>query len=227
MEKENAMATVIIGGTRGLGFEIGVLLAKRGSRVFTTGRSQRAIEGFTTVELPVNEKVAELQARLDTIVSELPHIDLLVFAAGFGEQGTIDELSDEHVLAMINVGLVLPALLLQRILKKQGGLKGLIAITSTSQWIPRKKEPVYTGVKAGLAMLANSVSLDSRAKKTLVVGPAGMDTGFWAGSCRDTAGMLSPQFVAKEVFKLWNEKFVYRLARILRDPPRVEVLEAR
>jgi len=39
--------------------------------------------------------------------------------------------------------------------------------------------------------------------------------------------MLSPQFVAKEVFKLWNEKFVYRLARILRDPPRVEVLEAR
>lgn len=199
------MSTFIVGGTSGLGRELAALLTEKSFSVYCTGRSNNVLEE----------------------VEKLPRLDLLVYAAGFYEQGRIDELSDEHIREMLNVGLGIPALLLQRILKKQGDLDGFIAITSTSQWIPREKEPVYAAVKAGLAMFANSVSLDPRVKKTLVVGPTGMQSNFWAGTGKDMIGMLQPSFVAREIMQLWDDSYAYRLARILRDPSRVEVLETR
>ena len=128
---------------------------------------------------------------------------------------------------MIHTGLTAPALILQRIIKRQGLLPGFIAITSTSQWTPRELEPVYTGVKAGLAMLAQSASLDAKVGKVLVAGPTGMKTNFWATGNRDMTDLLSPEEVAEEVLRLWNETYRYRLARILRDPFRTDILETR
>ncbi|MDO8565354.1 MAG: SDR family oxidoreductase [bacterium] len=215
------MNVFIIGGTSGLGLEIGKLFLEKGAQVYATGRK----------ELNITENLDQLIEDLNEKVSSLPTIDLFIYAAGFLEKGHIGELSDAHIAQMINVGLTAPALILERLLKKQKHLEGFIAITSTSQWIPRELEPVYTGVKAGLAMLAQSVSFDPNIKKTLVVGPAGMNTEFWTNSDRDVSALLSPKWVAEQILKLWVDNYIYRLTRILRDPTpeaeRVQIIETR
>src|SRR3989338_6779319 len=128
---------------------------------------------------------------------------------------------------MEDIGLLAPALIVQRIIKKQGSLAGFIAITSTSQWTPRLLEPMYTAVKAGLAMLANSLSLDPRIGKVLVAGPAGMATRFWENNPRDMSKMLDPKWVAEQIIQLYADDFEYKFSRIMRDPPRVEIVETR
>lgn len=226
------MNALIVGGSSGLGLEIGKLLREKEVRVYITGRSAREIpKGFTFIELNITENLDKFKQDLDEKIGTLPEIDLIVYAAGFFEKGHIAELSDNHISQMINVGLTAPALILQRIIRKQESLEGFIAITSTSQWIPRELEPVYTGVKTGLAMFAQSLSFDPKIKKTLVVGPAGMNTNFWAGNDRDMKGLLSPLWTAEQILKLWDDDYIYRLARILRDPipesERVQIIETR
>lgn len=113
------------------------------------------------------------------------------------------------------------------VLNHQKYLPGLIAVTSTSQWTPRLREPVYTAVKAGLGMFANSVSLDPAIGKTLVAAPAGMKTPFWKGTDKDTSDMLDPAWVADQILNLYNDDFKYKYARIMRGPSRVEIMEKR
>lgn len=222
MDKPNAL---VIGGTSGLGKELGLLLGDT-HKVFVVGRRdpEHKMLGFMPLDLNLNNHLSE---NLDKMVDALPKIDLLVYAAGFYQEGKLDELSDAAILMMNSVGLLAPTFLIQRILKKQKTLPGFIAITSTSQWTPRLLEPVYTAVKAGLGMLAQSLSLDPKIGKVLVVGPAGMATPFWKEGSRNMDNMLSPEWVAQEIVKLYNDSFKYKFSRILREPPRVEVVEKR
>ena len=145
---------------------------------------------------------------------------------GFYQEGSIRQLSDEDIKKMMNVGLVTPTLILNRILNRQERLPGFIAITSTSQWTPRIDEPIYTAVKAGLGMFAHSLSLDPQVGKVLVAGPAGMKTNFWVDAEKDTSTMLEPKWVAEQICHLYFEdEFKYNCARILREPSRIKILE--
>jgi len=82
-------------------------------------------------------------------------------------------------------------------------------------------------VKAGLGHFSHSVSLDPHVTKTLVAGPAGMATRFWDADKRDMSTMLDPEWTAEQIVRLYEDQFTYRFARILRDPPRVEITETR
>lgn len=216
---------LIVGGSSGLGLELARSFKKNHS-VIVTGRRDPEEEQvrFVSLELSAPQKLGE---DLSTLVKDLPVIDTLIYAAGFYQEGTMSDLSDTDIMAMESVGMLAPALLLQRILKKQESLSGFVAVTSTSQWTPRLLEPIYTAAKAGLGMMANSVSLDERIGKVLVAGPAGMDTRFWENSPRDTSTMLDPAWVAAQILGHYNDDFEYKFIRILRDEPRVEVVETR
>ncbi|MBI4237203.1 MAG: SDR family oxidoreductase [Deltaproteobacteria bacterium] len=218
------MEALIIGGSSGLGLELAHILAKD-YHVTITGRQNPGTAAATFYRLDLAKPT--LGTRLDQLLRAVPRVDLLVYAAGFYQEGRISELSDVALTTMQRVGLLAPALLLQRLLQRQVDLPGFIAITSTSQWTPRRLEPIYTAAKAGLGMLANSVALDERVGRVLVAGPSGMQTPFWAQSRRDVTGMLDPRWVAEQILTLYSAPFDYQCARILRDPARIEVLETR
>lgn len=225
MKNKNVL---IVGGSSGLGLEMGKIFSEKGAVIYATGQSQTKLPfGLRFLPLRVTEHLTRLSEDLDEIVADLPPIDVFVHAAGFSEKGHLADLSDAHMAKVLNLGILAPAMLLQRILKKQKALEGFIAITSTSQWIPRELEPLYTASKAGLAMLAQSASLDPSIGKTLVAGPAGMGTPFWRNTSRDLAGLLDPKWVAEQIMALWVAPCRYRLARILRNPARVEILETK
>lgn len=172
------MNVLIVGGTSGLGLELAKKYAKDNHQVIVTGRKDPAQQNLEFRKLPLN-KSDQLKEDIEDFVGTLPNIDIFVYAAGFYQEGTITELSTPSIKDMLDVGINAPIWFVRELLQQHGSLEQFVAVTSTSQWTPRLKEPVYTAVKAALGHFANSISLDPRVKKTLVAGPAGMLTDFW------------------------------------------------
>jgi len=220
------MNTLIIGGTSGLGLELGKKLTKEGE-VTVTGRHNPNADGINYKEFDLTR--GELPGRIGELVMHHPEVDILIYAAGYYQEGTITELSDKEVDEMLDVGERGLIFFVKKLLEKQGSLKELITITSTSQWTPRLKEPVYNAAKAGAGHFSNGLSLDvKKVGKVLVAGPAGMNTAFWEGIERDDLDtMLDPEWVAGEIMKLRQDDYQYKFAKIMRQPARVEVVETR
>ncbi len=217
---------LIIGGSNGLGLELAKLFKHEYSQVIVTGRTEPSLPGLTFVELALGSGKGFPQL-MDWLIAKHSPFDLVVYNPGFYQEGKISELTDKQIIDMNIVGFAAAALLMQRIMKKQDLLSCFVAITSTSQWTPREYEPIYTAVKAALGMFANSLALDPRIKKTLVVAPSGMQTKFWQHTDKDTSEMLDPAWVAAEIMELLASDFSYKHAAILRKPPRVEIIDIR
>ncbi|MDE1924693.1 MAG: SDR family oxidoreductase [Patescibacteria group bacterium] len=219
---------LVVGGTSGLGAQMAIRLATA-YEVHITGRKRLVGVNAEKVhfhELRLDDR-GSLSDAIGELVEKLPPLNLFVYAAGFFQKGAIDDLHESAISAMIDVGLQAPAFFLHHILARQRFLQGFIAITSTSQWTPRREEPIYTAVKAGLGMLAHSVSLDTSVERVVVAAPSGMRTRFWEQDGRDTSSMLDPDWVAAQILAQYKGAYGYKFLKILRDPPRVEVAEER
>lgn len=219
------MKALIVGGSSGLGLELAKKL-KGDYEVYITGRKNPEVAGLNFLTLDIQD-ANSLQVDVERVLQAVGETSLFVYAAGFYQEGTIADLSDEDILRMNAVGLVAPALFLNRLVKNQKQLSGFISITSTSQYTPRLKEPMYNAVKGGLGMLTTAISLDERVSKVLLVAPAGMKTNFWAKAQQDQSEYMDPVWVAEKIVALWKEEYKYKYARILRQPPRVEIMETR
>ncbi|MDB5176556.1 MAG: short-chain dehydrogenase/reductase [Candidatus Saccharibacteria bacterium] len=220
------MNTLIIGGTSGLGLEIAKKYKSDNGDVYVTGRRQISESGI--IFKPFDLAAPELVQRINDFTMQLPDINRLVYAAGYFQEGRVTNLTESQIEEMINVGGRGLLYFVKAILDKQDKLDELITITSTSQWTPRQKEPIYNFVKAGAAHFSNAIAEDGRVGKVLVAGPAGMQTNFWDGVERDDIkDMLDPAWVAEEIINLSEEEYRYRFAKIMRQPARVEIVETR
>ncbi len=220
------MNALVIGGTSGLGLNIARNLSILNNEVYVTGRQEFSEKGLQYERFDLSE--TNLPHRVGELVARLPEIGTMVYAAGFFQEGTVTDLSEQQIEDMIDVGGRGLIYFARAVLEKQGNLNELITITSTSQWTPRRLEPVYNFVKAGAALFSNALSEDERVQKVLVAGPAGMRTEFWDGVERDDLDtMLDPAWVSDEIMKLREDDYSYRFAKILRVPNRVEIVETR
>ncbi len=219
------MNTLIIGGTSGLGLELAKDIQALGDEVYVTGR--RELDEPSLHYEPFDLSAPNLPQRLNDLVTKMPEINTLIYAAGYFQEGRVTDLTEKQIEEMIDVGGRGLIYAVQAVLAKQGKLDELITITSTSQWTPRKLEPIYNFAKAGAAHFSNAMAEDGRVSKVLVAGPAGMDTAFWEGTDHDVRTMLDPAWVAEEVMKLRDDEYKYRFAKIMREPARVEVVETR
>lgn len=220
------MSTLVVGGTSGLGLEIAKDLSIAGGEVYVTGRRELDEQGLHYEKFDLTEP--DLPRRVSDLIMNLPEIETLVYAAGYFQEGRVTDLSEQGIERMIDVGGRGLIYFVKAILDKQGSLDELVTITSTSQWTPRKLEPIYNFVKAGAAHFSNAMAEDGRVGKVLVAGPAGMNTAFWDGIERDDLNrMLDPSWVADQIIKLRQDDYKYRFAKIMREPARVEVVETR
>jgi short-subunit dehydrogenase len=220
------MRTLIIGGSGGLGVELAKQCQRRGDEVIVTGRKNPGLDGisFQKFSLDVGDKLAE---EVEQFVDPLPQIDRLIYAAGFYQEGSITELEPGSIRRMLDVVMNGAVWFVRELLKNQGQLAECIAITSTAQDTPRRDESVYSAAKAGLAQFANSISLDERVGKVLVAAPGGMKTSFWQMTKHDTSTYNDPTWVAAQIIDALDVEFRYAYVRILRNPPRTEVVETR
>lgn len=220
------MVALIIGGSSGLGLALAKKLAGGGYDVHITGRKDPKVGRLTFHAVDLSSK--DMVQQIENLMKSLPKVDLLMHAAGYYQEGRVTDLSGGQIEEMLNVGGRSLIYGLRALLNNQAGLPELIAITSTSQWVPRQMEPLYNFVKAGAGHFANAVAEDGRIAKVLVAGPAGMNTPFWRDQPeRDMGAMLDPEWVAEQIQAARKPQYKYKYIRILREPARVEEVEQR
>ena len=217
---------LIVGGSSGLGLELARKYITLGHQVTVTGRTDPQCEGVLYVPLDITSDADHLQDGIEKLVEIIEPVNTLVYAAGYYQEGTLSELSGESIVTMMNVGLLAPVMLVKVLLSHSPMLLKVMLVTSSSQITPREKEPVYTAVKAGLGMFGNSLALDAKVGKVVVIAPAGMKTPFW-DAAKDVSTFLDPSWVADQIIELSSGPFKYKFVKILRDPPRVEIVESR
>ncbi len=217
------MLTLIVGGSRGIGWELANIYAQKGDSVIVTGRKQPENPADSVTFLPLDLSTRTYVQDIEDIISSTDRIDRLVYAPGFYQEGTITDLTEEQILDMVQVcgtGFIFTS---RAILNKQGELTECIVITSSSQWTPRKLEPVYNFAKAGVAHYAHALSLDERINKIMVAGPTGTKTAFHNRRDVDMSTYHSPEWVARQIFNYSQDEYNFKLIKILRDPAKVEV----
>ena len=216
---------LIVGGTSGVGKKLAEHYISGGHNVCITGRQNPSLEGARFEELSITNASLGLAEDIDRVLANFGNVNTLVYAAGFLQRAPIDQLSDDDLQAMVNVGLLAPMMLIQRLNRNSGFPLKVMLITSSSQYTPRELEPAYCATKAGLGMLGASLARDPEIGKVLVVAPAGMRTSFWEGTDEDTKTMLDPDWVAEQIIELSGGAFKYKYAKLLRNPARVEIVE--
>lgn len=216
---------LIVGGSSGVGFELARQYVAEGHRVCVTGRTDPKLPGAHFHRLAITASTEALSDDIDGLISAFRDVHTLVYAAGFLQRGFIDELSDEALLTMNNVGLVAPMMLAARLKSLAPTPLKLMLITSSSGYTPRAREPAYAATKAGLTMLGASLVRDPGIGKVLVAAPSGILTAFWRDTSEDTSTMLDPVWTAGQIISLSGGPFKFKYAKILRDPARVEVVE--
>lgn len=216
---------LIVGGTSGVGLELARHYVDDGHQVCITGRKNPVLNNAQFEPLPISANSDELGEDIDALLKRFTGINTLIYSAGFLQRGYIDELNDAAIKQMINVGLLAPTLLVQRLKNKLDTPLKLMLITSSSQYTAREQEPVYCAVKSGIGMLGASLVRDKQLGKVLVAAPSGIDSPFWDGSDEDTRTMLDAKWVSEKIVELSSGVFKYKYAKILRNPARVEIQE--
>ena len=218
------MHTLIIGGSRGIGWELAKMYVGEGDEVTVTGRKQpeQPVKQISFKELDLSK--SSYINDIDDFVASVAEVDRLIFSPGYYQEGTITDLEEKAILDMIQVCGVSFIFIARAILEKQGSLDECVVITSSSQWTPRKLEPIYNFTKAGVGHFAHALSLDERIKKMLVAGPTGTKTAFHSGrEGVDMSTYHEPEWVAQQIFNHLQADYRYKFIKILRDPASVEV----
>ncbi len=216
---------LIVGGTSGVGKELAAHYISDGHNVCVTGRKDRNLQGAYFQKFSITGISAHLGSDTDRVLSDFPNVNTLIYAAGYLQRGHIDSLSDDDLQTMVNVGLLAPMMLTQRLKTKSTSPLKVVFITSSSQYTPRELEPAYCATKSGLGMFGAALVRDPGIGKVLVVAPSGIRTPFWEGTIEDTETMLDANWVAKQIVELSSGVFKYKYATILRNPARVEIVE--
>ncbi|MEN8137954.1 MAG: SDR family oxidoreductase [Bacteroidota bacterium] len=218
---------LIVGGSSGLGLELAKKNHLLGKNVFITGRTNPEIDYLKFYPLSIKSSTEDVISQIDDLLTKTGNIDELIYAAGFNQESHIDNLSDEQILEIVNIGITAPAIFAQRLKSKFKNPIDIIFITSSSQYTPRELEPMYTTTKAGMGMLGASLSLDDGIGKVLVTAVSGMKTAFWRNIDKDISSFLDPEWVAQQIMNLSDAEFKYRFVKILRNPNKVDIVESR
>ena len=216
---------LIIGGTSGVGLELARHYSVDGHTVCVTGSRNSNIDEIQFLKLAIVDDAKQLGSDIDRIVDSFKGVNTLVYSAGFLQRGHIDALSSSDLQKMVNVGLLAPMMLVQKLKTKLNTPLKIMLITSSSQYTPRELEPAYCAVKSGLGMLGASLVRDMGIGKVLVVAPSGINSKFWSGTDEDTSSMLDSKWVAEQIVDLSSGEFKYKFALILRNPARVKIQE--
>ena len=152
---------LVTGGSRGIGRGIADRLHAEGWQVAITSRSpagERAQRDFLCIQAD-NASAEDRERAVQTVLDRFGRIDLLVNNAGIAPRVRADllEMSEESMHELLDVNLVGPFFLTQRVARQmiaQGG--GMIVnITSMSAYVSSVNRGEYCVSKAGLSMMTS------------------------------------------------------------------------
>lgn len=201
---------LIVGGTSGVGLELAWHYVADGHTVAVTGRTPVDVPGASVHEFNVTDDRVRLAGDMDHLLAQVPVVHTLIYCEELRQTGRIESLDDDDICASLNIGLLAPAMLIQRLKRRSDWPLKTMLVTSNAQHTPLELEPVHSATQAGLGMFGASLVRDKALGKVLVTA---VDEG------------LETLWVAQQIVELSSGSFKYKSAKLLSDPAQVEVIE--
>jgi NAD(P)-dependent dehydrogenase (short-subunit alcohol dehydrogenase family) len=163
---------VVVGGTTGLGYAIGLGLAGAGADVICSSRRAEQVEsvaaeiealGRRTLRLPSDVLDRNsLQALHDAVLMEFGKIDILVNAAGITHMAPVLEIDEADWARVMETNLTgtLRACQIFGATMVKAGYGRIVNIASLSSFVSFSRVAGYSASKAGVASLTKSLAIE-------------------------------------------------------------------
>lgn len=142
---------VVTGASSGIGLAIAENLIQQGHQVIGISRTIQAITGLTAVQLDLS-CLQELPPHLKQLAKDFPDIDAVIFAAGVGQFGSLEEFSYSQIESLISINFTSQVFLTRALLPqlKRKNRADLIYIGSEAALKGSRKGAVYCASKFAL-----------------------------------------------------------------------------
>ena len=186
MLQPSGKTILVTGASSGIGRAITTLLLDQGYRVTGLARDFSKFpchdKHFTAVTMDLSD-LDSLPARLHEIIRKQPAIDGVVFCAGSGRFGSLEEFSCAQIRSLLDLNLTSQVCLVRTLLPgmKQRGSGNIIFMGSEAALAGGKRGAVYSAAKFGLRGLAQALRQECAASglRISIINPGMVKTGFF------------------------------------------------
>jgi NAD(P)-dependent dehydrogenase (short-subunit alcohol dehydrogenase family) len=156
---------LVTGASRGIGKAIAEKFAQRGDRVFGTARQPESIKAvaWTPLPLDVQDEKSATQC-VETLLSKMGRIDVLVNNAGISVYGAIEELSVAQVKTVFETNFFGVVRMTQAVLPamRQQAAGRIVNIGSVAGFVPMPFQAAYAATKHALAGWTETLDFEVR-----------------------------------------------------------------
>ncbi len=197
---------LVMGASSGIGRATARLLLEQGHTVIGTSRDTRQFK----VEHPRFKTISIDLAQLDTLPKKAksiekacPELDAVVFAAGFGQFGSLEEFSYAQIEALMNVNFTGVVYLTRALLPKlkQKASSDLIYIGSEAALKGSRKGSIYCASKFALRGFTQALREEGAKSSTRVglINPGMVKTEFFANLSFEPSEEQEHHLLAQDV----------------------------
>ena len=180
----------VTGASQGLGLSLVKQLLAAGYRVAATSRSAGELQKSAGVNDPSRFLPLEVDLRssdairqsIEQTVAAFGGVDIIVNNAGYGMEGTVEELDEEKMRAIFEINVFATINVTRHALpylrRQRSG--HIINISSVAGFVGAPGWSVYSATKSAVIAFSEVLALDLQELgiKVTVVGPSGFRTGF-------------------------------------------------
>jgi NAD(P)-dependent dehydrogenase (short-subunit alcohol dehydrogenase family) len=211
----NSKIALVTGGSRGLGKDMALQLAKKGLDVIITYHSKKEEAQVVVSEIEImGRKAVALQLDVaqsntfDGFVENVKNVlqsdfqtdrfDFLINNAGVGLYAPFTETTESQFDMMVNIHLKAPFFMSQKLLPIMNDGGGIVNISSGLARFSMAGYDAYATMKGGVETLSKyqAVALGNRKIRVNIVAPGAIETDFGGGTVRDNEAvnkMISSQ----------------------------------
>ncbi len=204
---------LVTGASSGIGRAIAEKLLQQGHRVIAVSRTIQTMTGLMTVQLDLN-RLQDLTPQLKQLVKDHPDIDAVIFAAGIGQFGSLEEFSYSQIETLMNVNFTSQVFLTRALLPalKRKKRADLIYIGSEAALKGSRKGAIYCASKFALRGFTQALreECSNSGVRVCLLNPGMVKTPFFDklnfAHGDDESNYLLPEDIAEAVDYVMNSR---------------------